>query len=78
MRAQWQRLRAEQEQRELDGCTFAPRLSARAPLGAYTPLPQRVRELQRLKRRAPRLRLGRETSSCMVHWRQQPLRVPCV
>ena len=56
LRAQWQRLRAEQEQRELDGCTFAPRLSARAPQGPYTPLPQRVRELQRVKRRAPRLR----------------------
>ncbi|KAK9839459.1 hypothetical protein WJX81_003613 [Elliptochloris bilobata] len=47
---QWQRLRMEQEQRELQGCTFAPRLTARAKEGAYTPLPQRVGELQRLKR----------------------------
>jgi len=51
---QWERAREEQERRELAGCTFAPRLTARAGAGGYTPLPQRLGELQRAKRCAPR------------------------
>lgn len=48
--AQWDRMRAEQERAQLQGCTFAPQLTARAIQADYKPLPQRVRELQRLKR----------------------------
>jgi len=51
---QWERAREEQERRELAGCTFAPRLTARAGAGGYTPLPQRLGELQRAQRCAPR------------------------